>query len=110
MSFTEFMFGSNKGDKAREMMFDKITNYDNRMNDFKQFSGQAMNNLSQRGILNSSTTSAAMGNAMAQADQNYMKNLGMASNFMPQNSQGMFPALVGAAANIGTKIGTMGMM
>lgn len=65
------LFGSDNGDKKRQEQYNKLSSYDNRMNDFKTLSGTALNDLSNRGVLNSSVTSKAMGQALSEAEKNF---------------------------------------
>lgn len=97
-TFETLLFGSDAGTRARQDMFDKMTNYDNRMNDFNTFSGQALNSLANRGIINSSVTSSAMANALNQANNNYYNQLSQASAFMPQDTTGIVPQVASAFA------------
>lgn len=99
MGFDELLFGSDAGTQARKDLFNKFTNYDNRMNDFNTFSGQALNSLANRGIVNSSVTSGAMADALNQANTNYYNQLSQASAFMPQDSMGLIPSLIGSGAS-----------
>lgn len=69
--FNKLMFGENKASNKQQEQYDKVANIDNRMKDFENLSGQALNSLANRGIVNSSVTSKALGSAMAQAEDNY---------------------------------------
>ena len=55
-------------------------NYDNRVEDFESLSGNVINEMANRGIINSSVTGKALGSAVAEAENNYwndqMKLLG----------------------------------
>lgn len=70
----KLFFGENTAENKEREQFDKIANYDNRMADFENLSGTAINNLANRGIVNSSVTSKAIGSAMAQAEDNYWED------------------------------------
>lgn len=113
MSFGSFLFGSSKGDKMSENQYNKVANYDNRMNDFKQLSGSALNSMSNRGIINSSVTANAMSNALTQAEKNYWNdqmNLLNTYDYNNHNSDGALTHILGAvgggiAGGIGSGIG-----
>lgn len=113
MSFGSFLFGSNKGSKMQENQYNKVANYDNRMNDFKQLSGSALNSMSNRGIINSSVTGNAMSNALTQAERNYWNdqmNLLNTYDYNNHNSDGALTHILGAvgggiAGGIGSGIG-----
>lgn len=104
--FNKLMFGENKASNKQQEQCDKVANIDNRMKDFENLSGQALNSLANRGIVNSSVTSKALGSAMAQAEDNYwndqMKLLnysygkdkeGIAGNLMKNATSSFFGAL-----------------
>lgn len=104
--FNKLMFGENKASNKQQEQYDKVANIDNRMKDFENLSGQALNSLANRGIVNSSVTSKALGSAMAQAEDNYwndqMKLLnysygkdkeGIAGNLMKNATSSFFGAL-----------------
>lgn len=110
----DFFIGSDAGTKARNDLNSQITNNllnrDNRMADFENYSGTALNNLANRGIINSSVTSGAMANALNQADQNYINTqlqaYGLLANNMPQDTVGLLPNVVGSfAGGFGTGLG-----
>lgn len=67
----KLFFGENTAENKQRQQYDKIANIDNRMEDFENLSGQALNNLAGRGIVNSSVTSKALGSALSQAEDNY---------------------------------------
>ena len=72
--FNKLLFGENKaGSKQKE-------HYDNRVEDFESLSGNVINEMANRGIINSSVTGKALGSAVAEAENNYwndqMKLLG----------------------------------
>lgn len=67
----KLLFGEDTAENKQREQYDKIANQDNRMEDFENLSGTALNNLANRGIVNSSVTSKALGSAMAQAEDNY---------------------------------------
>lgn len=102
----DFLFGSDEGTKQQENLRNQITtnllNKDNRMNDFNTFSGQALNSLANRGIINSSVTSSAMANALNQADQNYintqLQGYNLLQGLMPQDTTGLIPQVASAFA------------
>lgn len=113
MGFGSFLFGSNKGKKMRENQYNKVANYDNRMKDFKQLSGSALNSMSNRGIINSSVTSKAMSDALTQAERNYWNdqmNLLNIYDYNSHNSDGALTHILGGigggiAGGIGSGIG-----
>ncbi len=70
----KLLFGETKSRDTHRQQYDKVANIDNRMADFEKISGMAVNNLANRGIINSSVTSKALGNAMALAEDNYWKD------------------------------------
>lgn len=113
MGFGSFLFGSNKGSKMQENQYNKVANYDNRMNDFKQLSGTALNSMSNRGIINSSVTGSAMSGALTQAEKNYWNdqmNLLNTYNYNNHNSDGALTHILGGigggiAGGIGSGIG-----
>lgn len=78
--FNKLLFGENKSSSRQQEQYDKVANYDNRMEDFENLSGSAINEMANRGIINSSVTAKALGSAMAEAEDNYwndqMKLLG----------------------------------
>ena len=67
----KLLFGEDTAENKQREQYDKIANQDNRMENFENLSGTALNNLANRGIVNSSVTSKALGSAMAQAEDNY---------------------------------------
>lgn len=110
----DFLFGSDEGTKQQENLRNQITtnilNRDNRMNDFNTFSGQALNSLANRGIINSSVTSGAMADALNQAEQNYintqLQGYSLLQGLMPQDTMGLVPGVVsGIASGFGTGLG-----
>lgn len=78
--FNKLLFGENKSSSKQQEQYDKVANYDNRMEDFENLSGSAINEMANRGIINSSVTAKALGSAAAAAENNYwndqMKLLG----------------------------------
>lgn len=78
--FNKLLFGENKSSSRQQEQYDKVANYDNRMENFENLSGSAINEMANRGIINSSVTAKALGSAMAEAEDNYwndqMKLLG----------------------------------
>ena len=68
------LFGENKAEAKQREQFDKVAERDNRMKDFDNFSSQALNNLSSRGIINSSVTGKALGQALSHADDKYWED------------------------------------
>lgn len=109
----EFFTGSSKKsdfEKKREQLFDDMRNYDNRMNDFNQLAGTALNSLASRGVINSSVGSNAMGSALGQADKNYWDNQKALLNFQTgyQDSPGFLQHLgASAAKGLGDGIGKL---
>lgn len=69
--FNKLLFGENKAGSKQQKQYDKVANYDNRMKDFENLSGSAVNEMSNRGIINSSVTAKALGTAAAAAENNY---------------------------------------
>lgn len=69
--FNKLLFGENKSSNKQQEQYDKVANYDNRMEDFENLSGSAINEMANRGIINSSVTAKALGSAMAEAEDNY---------------------------------------
>lgn len=67
----KLLFGENTAENKEREQFDKIADHDSRLSDFENLSGTAINSLANRGIVNSSVTSKAIGTAMAQAEDNY---------------------------------------
>lgn len=100
-------FGIDDGDKKRQDMYDKVSNYDNRMNDFKSYSGTALNNLANRGVINSTVGANAMSNALTQSEKNYwddqMKLL-LGYNYNQDNDPGMFAPLMQGIGSAGGAI------
>ena len=78
--FNKLLFGENKSSNKQQKQYDKVANYDNRMEDFENLSGSAVNEMANRGLINSSVTAKALGSAAAVAENNYwndqMKLLG----------------------------------
>ena len=69
--FNKLLFGENKSSNKQHKQYDKVANYDNRMEDFENLSGSAINEMANRGIINSSVTAKALGSAAAEAENNY---------------------------------------
>lgn len=69
--FNKLLFGENKSSNKQQKQYDKVANYDNRMEDFENLSGSALNEMANRGIINSSVTAKALGSAAAAAENNY---------------------------------------
>lgn len=69
--FNKLLFGENKSSNKQQKQYDKVANYDNRMKDFESLSGSAVNEMANRGIINSSVTAKALGTAAAAAENNY---------------------------------------
>lgn len=69
--FNKLLFGENKASSKQQEQYDKVANYDNRMKDFEKLSGTAINEMANRGIINSSVTAKALGAAAAEAENNY---------------------------------------
>ena len=78
--FNKLLFGENKAGSKQKEQYDKLANYDNRVEDFESLSGNVINEMANRGIINSSVTGKALGSAVAEAEINYwndqMKLLG----------------------------------
>lgn len=72
--FNKLLFGENKSSLKQQEQYDKIANYDNRMADFENLSGKAINEMANRGIINSSVTSKALSSAINSAENNYWDN------------------------------------
>lgn len=102
----KLLFGENTAENKQREQYDKVADRDNRMEDFENLSGTALNNLANRGIVNSSVTSKALGSAMAQAEDNYwndqMKLLavgygtddkGIAGDLMNTATKGIFSSI-----------------
>lgn len=101
------LFGSDYGDKKRQEQYNKLSNYDNRMNDFKEYSGTALNDLSNRGVLNSSVTSKAMGQALSEAEKNFWNDqmrLLTYYDYDKDNSIGAFAPLMQGIGSAGGAI------
>lgn len=96
--FLEALFGTNAGTEARKDLYNKFTNYDNRMADVNNIAGGYLNSLANRGIVNSSVTSRAMADAINQADKRYYDTLYQAGNFLPQDSVGLVGGMLGGLA------------
>lgn len=110
----EFFFGSDKGTKQKESLINQIStdilNSDNRKADFENYAGTALNNLANRGIVNSSVTSGAMAKALNQADQNYintqLQGYNLLQGLMPQDTTGLIPGVASSfASGFGTGLG-----
>ncbi|MDE7314193.1 MAG: hypothetical protein K2N11_00640, partial [Mucispirillum sp.] len=69
--FNKLLFGENKASSKQQEQYDKVANYDNRMKDFESLSGSAVNEMANRGVINSSVTAKALGSAAAAAENNY---------------------------------------
>ena len=69
--FNKLLFGENKASTRQQEQYDKVADYDNRMEDFENLSGSAINEMANRGIINSSVTAKALGSAAAEAENNY---------------------------------------
>ena len=69
--FNKLLFGENKASTRQQQQYDKVADYDNRMEDFENLSGSAIKEMANRGIINSSVTAKALGSAMAEAEDNY---------------------------------------
>ena len=69
--FNKLLFGENKSSTKQQEQYDKVANYDNRMEDYENLSGSAINEMANRGIINSSVTAKALGSAAAEAENNY---------------------------------------
>lgn len=69
--FNKLLFGENKAGKKQQVQYDKIANYDNRKEDFENLSGSVINDMANRGIINSSVTAKALGSALNTAENNY---------------------------------------
>ena len=80
MGRIKLLFGENKAGSKQKEQYDKLANYDNRVEDFESLSGNVINEMANRGIINSSVTGKALGSAVAEAENNYwndqMKLLG----------------------------------
>ncbi len=106
----DFFLGSDKASKRQDELYNKIANRDNRMADFNQFAGKALNNLASRGVINSSVGSNALANASALADKTYWDNQMQLINpaFSQQDSAGFLQHLGGSVAKgIGDGVGKM---
>lgn len=69
--FNKLLFGENKSSNKQQEQYAKVANYDNRMEDFKNLSGSAVNEMANRGIINSSVTAKALSSAATVAENNY---------------------------------------
>ncbi len=69
--FNKLLFGENKSNRKQQEQYEKIANYDNRLADFKNLSGNVLNDMANRGIINSSVTSNALGKAISDTENNY---------------------------------------
>ena len=69
--FNKLLFGENKASTRQQEQYDKVADYDNRMEDFETLSDSAINEMANRGIINSSVTAKALGSAAAEAENNY---------------------------------------
>lgn len=72
--FNKLLFGENKSNAANQKQYEKIANYDNRKQDFENLSGEAINAMANRGIINSSVTAKALSSALNEAENNYWNN------------------------------------
>lgn len=69
-----FLFGDSTASDRQNELYDKVSNYDNRMKDFNQFAGSALNGLGNRGVINSTVASSALARGLGEADKNYWNN------------------------------------
>lgn len=95
--FEQFLFGSNDGEKNRRNQYDRLSNRDNRMSDFGNYAGSALNNLANRGVINSTVGANAMSNALTQAEKNFWDDqykLLMGYDYNADNSDGLLPSLL----------------
>lgn len=99
MSFGELLFGTDTEQKKRNDLYNKYVNYDNRIADFSNYAGTAINDLANRGIINSSVTSSALGKALNQANNDYYNNLIRAGSLIGQDSMGLMPGLIGGISS-----------
>ncbi len=72
--FNKLLFGETTSSDKQKEQYDKVADYDNRMSDFEELSGKAINNMANRGVINSSVTSSALSDALNQAENNYWDN------------------------------------
>lgn len=89
-------FGGKSASEKQKKQYDKIADYDGRAEDFKNLSGQVLNNMANRGIINSSVTGKALSGALNDAENSYwndqMKLLSMPYG---SSSSGIAPYIMG---------------
>lgn len=93
-SLNKLIFGDNSSSNRQKEQYDKVADYDGRMNDFEVFSGEAINEMGNRGIINSSVTSKALSTALNQANDSYWDDqLKLAGYNYGKDTEGILPAL-----------------
>ncbi len=103
----KLMFGENTSRNKYRELYDKAIDNDKRLSDFEKFSSYALNNMANRGIINSSVTSAALSSALSSVEDNYWNNQmkllgygygrdkeGLAGNMFKSATSGIFKALL----------------
>lgn len=97
------MGGDDTASQRQNEIYNKISNYDNRQNDFRQFAGGALNGLANRGVVNSTVASNALARGLTEADRTYWNNqMGLAGHaFSQQDQEGAAGGIFGGLANMG---------